>query len=336
MGSALMGTGTQPSNFLWHRNPITWPAGVYGLAWGDSGAIPGPWLIHYLNNHGDTYLYWDREGAYENKGTWRSDGQAWWDLFENTKGLPGYNADRLGYMADTLSEFDGAPLINPRVKGTAFWMTGKTWDLDWDWVVVTAPSLDPRRWEIVFNSYTSPTMGGMKCIAAAGLGRVCSDQELGAISLLRDRHLDDWWDMTLDFNPQHREYDSTYEYLRNTIGMFRIEYKFYHGDVTGQYEYSRVLNENAMWPWRDAKMNVIPVLDVSQRYCTPSMVIDKSGNGTPRQNYRNVTLNDSNPIALPTRCGTDLDYFVEQLLKRPDVPDLDKLVRKPVYPQGVD
>lgn len=78
------------------------------------------------------------------------------------------------------------------------------------------------------------------------------------------------------------------------------------------------------------------MLDVSKRWCTPPMVLDTNGQIAFREKNRNVTLNDSQAVALPSRCGTDMDYFIEKLIKRPDVPDVDKLVRKPVYPEGVN
>lgn len=336
MGSDLLGTGTMPTNYLWNRRTITYAKG--GLNWGETGQVPSVRLASYLYPVGDNRIYWDREGDIVNKGTWRSDGQAWWDLFENVKGLPSYNQDRLGYMADTLSEFDGDPLINPSVKGKAFWMTGKTWNLDWNWVVMTAYSYE--HWPRAFYSHGSPTMSGAKCFAGAVIGRICSDQELGAISLLDRAAPDGYWHMGIRNNTYHPEYNLTYEYLKNTIGGWGVIYWAYEHAAAHppyiEYSYSSVATESAFWPWRDAGMNVMPVLDVSKRYCTPSMVLDNNGQGAPRQNYRNVTLNDSQPIALPSRCGTDLDYFIEQLLKRPNVPDLDKLVRKPVYPSGVN
>lgn len=78
----------------------------------------------------------------------------------------------------------------------------------------------------------------------------------------------------------------------------------------------------------------MPALDVAYRNCTPSMVI--ANPGTAREKFRPVSGKDAYTRNLPSRCGTDLDYFIDKMIQRPDVPGIDELVRKPVFPAGVN
>ena len=313
MGSDLTGVGTMPENFLWYRNPqLTPQSRLSNGDWGLNTIGPS------LSSVGDTRIY-QEEGNVGMKGTWRSDGQAWWVLFENSKGQPSYNEDRLTYMADTKSTFDGDPLINPSVKDKAFWMTGKTWNLDWGWVMAQS---NGQAFE------NSAPMAGAKCFAGAGIKRVCNDQELGKVSMIKPiQHL----------NPGNYDLSPAQKFNKHfsVIGDYAV---YFYKPYQGGLRYDSVSKTNGMWPSSlhpDVALNVIPVLEVKYRNCTSNKVIQNQTTN-PRTGFRAVMASDAKQKEIPSRCGTDLDYFIDQLLKRPDVPGLDAFVRPTVYPPGVN
>jgi hypothetical protein len=316
MGSNLLGTGSSSVNYLWLRS---WDFNLFSLGRFDE------WSMDRLDmsGRGDAGIYM-REGDYEKKGTWRSDGLAWTALYDNMRGVNGVNMDRIAYLADAMSEFDGKPLFNPAVKNALFWMTGQTYRLDW--------------FELSNPSYTGALkkddggLDGIKCFVAAELKNVCSTERMSGgwdVGLVKyDAHDNAWKADRLYIGWKN----DVWQKYTHRLNQFLVQ--FYKGRSGWWFE--KIIDTPAFFPGGDDKVALerMPVLQVDARDCTKAMVI--ANQNQPRQGFRVVAGTDGKSRELPSRCGTDLDYFIEKMFPRPDVPDLDRLVRKPVYPQGVN
>ena len=317
MGADLLGKGSAQDSVLWLRSWETSLPGIRGFhdAWDMRLGVAD------FAGHGDANVYFS-EGDRDNLGTWRSDGNIWTDLYENAKAA-GLAPDRINMMADTMSEMDGSPLYSPAIKGVLFWMTGSTYRMNWR--VVMGVSGD--------DAFKDDA----KCFVGSGVGKVCSDREFGQL----------WGSGCYVTNEDYFPSRVTYKACGWASKHKQLMLDYDIGDISLEYWYrplaqydtdryfSKVIRSPHLFP--DSTSPVLyrmPVLKTKYRDCTSPMVIANQSKG--RENFRTVASNDGNSKALPSRCGTDLDYFIDQMIQRPDVPDLEQLVRKPVYPAGVN
>lgn len=315
MGSDLLGKGSATENYLWLRS--------------FDRSLPGLWTGHWnwamsqetndMAGHGDANIYFT-EGNTDKLGTWRSDGNAWNRLVENAKSA-GFQADRIKYMSEAISDIDGGNLFNSSMKGISFWMTGSTYTMDWQ--------------KVVKGEGDSSLKEGAKCLIASDIGRVCSSEEFSHLwggDCSTDEQY--FWTrvtyVTCGWNSHAKQYTQD-----QGLGELSLQY-FYR--PMAKYDTARhlekVITVPEIFPNSNNFLYRMPVLNVGERTCTPAMV---TGNQSrPRENYRLVAGSDGSSHELPSRCGTDLDYFIDMMIKRPDVPELDALVRKPIFPAGVN
>lgn len=312
MGSDLLGKGTAKDNLLWLRSFERKLPGVRARHWN--------WAMDQSNNdltgHGGANIYFS-EGDRDQVGTWRADGRSWSDLFQNAE-ASGFEKDRVTFMANTVSDIDGSSLFNPEIKGITFWMTGSTYRLDWRDVI-------PDNAEA-----NSAPMDGAKCFVGSEIMKICSSQELGGISgLSYDSRGFGTKYYNLRWNDKYRSYTQA-------LGDYTVPYYTYNFNTSRPMhpDPDKITQEANFWPQRDTLLYRMPVLNVKYRNCTSAMVI--ANQDKQRVSVRLVAGNDGVTRELPSRCGTDLDYFIDKMIKRPDVPELDRLVRKPVYPAGVN
>lgn len=315
MGSDLLGKGTAIDNLLWLRS--------------FDRNLPGLWTGHWnwamsqatndLAGHGDANIYYG-EGYTDKLGTWRADGNAWKDLFDNAV-ASALNQDRVSYMADTFSEIDGVSLFDSSIKGVTFWMTGSTYTMNWQ--------------EVVSGDGDANLKGDAKCLVASEIGKVCSTTEFSRL-----------YGGSCSTEEQYFPTRVTYR----TCGWTGLAKRYTQdqglGGLSLQYYYrplanydtgrhlEKVIEVPRLFPDHNPPLYRMPVLVVRERTCTPAMVL--ANQSQPRVNSRSVAGTDGKTRELPTRCGTDLDYFIDKLIRRPDVPELDLLVRKPVFPAGVN
>ncbi len=327
MGSDLLGKGTASDNLLWLRSYDRNLPRIRGLHT-DWLMNPG---FNDLSGHGDANIFYG-EGDQDRLGTWRADGNAWSNIFDNADAA-GYAADRITLMADTTAEMDASPLFDASVKGISFWMTNSTFHLIFNDVLNYShvlkwpyPSVDSFR-------TNSPVMDGAKCFVGSKIKRVCSNEVLGSMSKLSYTNEDSVYTYyTLGWNP---EYETYVESLADFRLIYRVDRGFNFSISTLNYGY--IEQKAGFWPDENwSSLYRMPVLNVKYRDCTPSMIVTTGPNPPKRENSRQVSGSDGVARDLPTRCGTDLDYFIDKLIKRPEVPGLDQLVRKPVYPAGVN
>ena len=339
MGSSLLGYASDYSpNFLWLRS-IGWDIPLSGKHW--------KWeLTQEANNmkgHGVANVYFS-EGDKDKLGTWRSDGNAWSALYEyaDKANDSSISKERITYMADTNSEIDGNPYFANYIKERIFWMTSKTFDIDW------SALWDSRNEDYdtyypgakCFAMYTSPAdrwFGHSTDDVKNYSGMVCNT---GALRRLTDHTKVEragiGWDGLLVWSQYGDNRSLNAATVARQMGPFEVQYytrskpsKYVEWRPQHVNQYPGFLRESV-----DLSLARMPVLDVKYRNCTPSMVI--ANQNTPRVNFRMVSGLEGKDIELPSRCGTDMDYFIEKMLLRPSVPGLDQIVRKPIYPDGVN
>lgn len=276
-----------------------------------------------LSGHGDANIYFSEGEPGTLHGIWTGEGAAWMQLFGNAADAGVQNQDRITFMATTKDEIDGEFLFDPAIKDIPFWMSG------WSAVV--------DLYHVVGNYMgASWPMYGMKCFVGSGIKKVCSSEEWGAASTLRwashDSYpLRDYW--SLGWKDDNKGY-------AQLLGDFQVEYynhpsdPWAEPDVKRPMHYYDTIQVANFWPAENAQLYRMPVLNVDQRACTESMVI--ANQGLLRKKYRPVSGNDGKTRNLPSRCGTDMDYFINQMIPRPVVSGLENQVRIPVFPAGMN
>jgi hypothetical protein len=317
MGSDLLGKGTAKDNALWLRSFSPEVSGLRKMHYDWMMTAEGT----ELEGHGDAKLYFS-EGDRDKLGTWRADGNIWSDIFQNAQAA-GYNPDRVSMMADAKSDIDDSTIFNSSIKGILFWMTGSTYRMDWR--VVMGVSGD--------DAFKADA----KCFVGSGIGKVCSSSEFSQL----------WGGGCHITGNDYFPTRVTYKACGWTEKYKQLMLDYRLGDISLEYWYrplaeydtdsyfSKVIQSPNLFPDSTSpELYRMPVLLVKYRTCTPAMVV--ANQDKTRENFRLVAGNDGSSRELPTRCGTDLDYFIDKMVKRPDVPELEQLVRKPVYPAGVN
>ena len=327
MGADLYGYGKANTNWLWVRNYDSKLAG--GLQGEPDLWWMSPTLLSSLRGVTAAYV---TGGVVDKLGTWRSDGGAWNELFDNyidyrikTPSDTGYSLsfragfyDVLSLMSDTASDFDNQPLFTG-IRNLPFWMTYRTFTLNF---LTLTPGLQDHDFDHFLD--------GLQCFVGSGIGRVCSSDEMGRISVTKQVDQTFWHDDRAFGSPDN---DAKVWPYKGLLGSWTVWYRMHSAqDGSPIWNYLNTTSEANFWPDKKNQTLIyrMPVLDVSQRTCTDSMVI---ANKSPRTGNRIVqgkrADGTSGSIQVPTRCGADMDYAIDQLIQRPTVSDLDPIVRRP-------
>ena len=295
---------TNDRNWLWIRDPLK-------LDLKDTyspfklGSFP-PNVIDPSETSYSLYFY-SGPGVWE--GAWESNGQSWIDLCDTldakkndwkmdctgsiNKGvkkgadLPKDFLAEMSTIKDSFDKTNTRTLFNG-TAGNVFWVPGKKYRADW-WVVVG---------DGFYNDGAKTFSDGMKCIIGSEIGRLCSSEDLGRV--IQTYATDSSGGNT---------YGMTKGYWSASIDPTGMElYRYF---MTYRIEVRSVSN---IFPGQDAlKLLYIPVVNVAERPCKPSML--KSG--AARTPY--LTVIGSN-AKIATRCGDDMDLVINSMVQRPLYP----------------
>jgi hypothetical protein len=349
----LSGYGGSEQNLLWMRNPNDLKIGGQ------------PYTVDHLKRDlthnslsfggkGDVDLY---SAKLNPKGeVWVSAGREWNDLFsifaDHSKKVK--RSMKYDFLEKMESDKDGytQKVLFSGVTRKIFWMSGQTYDMNWDAVLRDSAGL---------SDDASPTTKGIKCFVASGInrtrltevsGRVCNEVEMTATTNRiwnYDRYVyDKIWkpfpnmeegcgSRSKSNNNKNYCFGNGVQFLQFADDSFLKDNGFLNNDYApyadqlGSYFFrywsgftaggisfwgeSDMVKDAAFFPHVNKLFSVMPVLDVDKRECLESLV-------SPLQRS-----NSRDTAQIPSRCGKDLDRTIRDLIPRPDetIPEYDDL-----------
>ena len=270
-------------------------------------------------------------------GVWHGAGQAWIDVYSAYDDY--LNKKKKKDLLEMMAAIT-VPSINdkgvsesvslfPNIDSNPWWMTGRTFIMEWNRLYGDFYTLNP--------SFTP----GIRCFVAAGVnptwyyseggynnpketlwltGKVCSSEEFAAMAKLSGQSTQ----KLASYSNGLSYGDNYYEKFINYLGAWFMT-RYSRGDLSIYYPTTG--NKPAVYfpslggtPINDVLYHY-PVLDVSKRACLPPLVTSQisTANTRPAALSRQG-INGKAIVA--TRCGADMDRFIDALIPRPVNPPI--------------
>lgn len=339
LSGKVFGHGDSTTNWLWINLDRVSPEEISFKHSEYIGGFPmnfslgtGFTSIEFKNGGEANWYSSNRGGA----GLWLGASQAWEELYASYDAYLKKNNktdDLLGMMArlegpsitNEKGEKGSAKLL-PKIADEPIWMSNKFFDMEWD--------------RLVGDSKIDKITSGVHCFLAAGInpawyyssggsnnpkltlrltGKVCSSEELAGMARQAGSMSGDVYGNGEYTLWNYSENDKYYRKYANFLGGWT----FLKG-VDGW----KLLGDGKFF--NDGDLRHYPVVDLNSRACEPSLVIAPADGDTLV--IRHNTLTRGNGLEIPTRCGKDMDKFIEDRVPRPTNPVIpDAEVRQPVY-----
>jgi len=149
-------------------------------------------------------------------------------------------------------------------------------------------------------------------------GKVCSSEEFAGMARKSTMVGVDVWGNGSAYFPWSGS-DKYYSKYRDLLGGWEF-YKYGASKVSRGAKF-----------FDDGTLMHYPVVDLSRRSCEPSLVVQGVA-GDPVVDRHFNTLIRGNGLEIPTRCGKDMDKFIEDRVPRPTYPVIPETeVRPAVY-----
>lgn len=269
-------------------------------------------------------------------GIWVGASQAWEDIYTSYDGyLKAKNKkdDLLGMMGrlegPSYKEDGTQSMVKllPKITETPFWISNKKYDLQWN--------------RLAGDDRTDLITSGVRCFVAAGInptwyyssggssnphetlrltGKVCGSEEFAAMGR-KHPVTNPRWGNGADMERRYPGSDEFYAKYQSALGgwnfwMYGQDYKLASG-TDAKYFVDGILMH-------------YPVVDLNSRPCRPS-IVKLSVAGDPQVDRQNIIIRGDG-VEIPTRCGEDMDRFIEDRVPRPTYPVIPETeVRPAVY-----
>lgn len=365
LSGKVFGHGESTKNWLWINlskvdpSEISFTHSQYIGGFPLNGGIGKGWHTIVFRNGGEANWYsHNRNGA----GLWLGASQAWKDLYSSYDAYLKDN-NKKDDLLDMMGRIE-SPYVNeegtqsmvkllPKITDTPFWMSNEKYDLQWN--------------RIAGDDRTDLITKDVRCFVAAGInptwyyssggsgnphetlrltGKVCGSEEFAGMARQGKAVSKDgksaectggqtcylWGNgRGYEFDPRGgyglpelSEYpggDAFFDKYSSSLGKY-VFFIWWHGNS--------LLFENAVF-FRDGALMHYPVVDLSMRSCEPSLVVQGVA-GDPVVDRHLNTLTRGNGLEIPTRCGKDMDKFIEDRVPRPTYPVIpENEVRPAVY-----
>ena len=338
LSGKVFGHGNSTNNWLWINWGKVAPKEVTFLHEQDFPVRPNNWdfVRYYIGIHfkngGDANWYSDNRNK---TGLWQGASDAWLELyasFDSYLKARNKKGDLLDMMSKTETRWvnkQGTDIqVMPFAKITdrPLWISNKKYDMEWN--------------RIVGDNETDLITKDVRCFMAAGInpgfyfssggsrnpretlnltGKVCNSEELSAMARKNSPDL----------------YGNG-PYTRNWADDDKF-YKKYENEL-GQWIFYKQPLENSWRPgWQDAKffwdgpLMHYPVVNLAQRTCEP-VLVNQGVAEDPVIPLRSNMIVRGDGVEIPTRCGKDMDKFIEDRVPRPLLPVIpSEEVRQPIY-----
>lgn len=341
LSGRVFGQGTSTTNWLW----INLDRVSQGEIDFTHSAYMGGFPMNLDPNNGFTSLVFKNGGEanwYSTNrgggGLWQGASLAWEELYASYESYL-KKVNRTDDLINLMARLE-APSINeageevkvklfPKIADEPIWMSNKTFDLEWN--------------RLIGDSKTLQTTQGVRCFLAAGInptwyyssggsknpkvtlkltGKVCSSEEFAAMArqISPESIYDDLWG---------NGNSATYSWTGGDK-----HYKKYE-PLLGQWVFSGAIDA-VIYPESNAKFLVdgvlrhYPVVDLGARACEPSMVKEPVKGDPATIRTRSLTRG-ADAVEIPTRCGKDMDRFIDDRVPRPENPPIPETeVRRPL------
>jgi hypothetical protein len=358
MGNTIFPHGSSATNWLWLRpgkfslDEVSYKhnesIGGFGYLDGVSSGFPvsrdlsGKYSSITFKNGGDANWYSSGDVGERFDGIWHGAGQAWAELYSSYDGYldkKKVKGDLITMMADA----KGVPvpvvkkdmdkngnkiekIVNepdslfPNISATPFWMTSQFFNMEWNRLggddLTSAKTLQVR---CFVAAKINPTWyysdGGSKNpkVTLRTTGQVCSSEGFAGMSRSKPSNGGNLYLMNgIENRDMNDEYYKPYKSLLGSYAAW-----IYSSGTLSPIEYGGLLP--AVY-FNNGVLPHYPVLDVSQRRCMTPIVLKNAETTDPSLDLtRSNTLTRGNgSIQLPTRCGSDMDKFINNRIPRPD------------------
>ena len=342
LSGKVFGYGESVTNWLWINlskvDPIeiSFTHDQYIGGFPLNGGIGKGWHTIVFRNGGEANWYSHNRGG---AGLWLGASQAWEDVYTSYDGYLGAKKKKddllemMGRLEGPSYKEDGTQSmvkLLPKITETPFWISNKKYNLQWN--------------RLAGDDETNMITNGVRCFVAAGInptwyyssggsgnphetlrltGKVCGSEEFAGMARQRGKQ---WWgNGHLSGYNDINNNDKFYVKYESSLGAWSFSYVVGIGPHSGWQ-----LQEETAKFFRDGAMMHYPVVDLNSRSCDPSLVIQGVAGDPPVA--RHNTLTRGNGLEIPTRCGKDMDKFIEDRVPRPTDPVIpDTEVRQTVY-----
>jgi len=361
LSGKVFGHGESTNNWLWINLSKVDPSEISFTHSQYYGGFPlnvptpggGGWHTIVFRNGGEANWYsYNRNGA----GLWLGASQAWKDLYSSYDAYLKAN-NKKDDLLDMMGRIE-SPYVNeggtqsmvklfPKITDMPFWMSNEKYDLQWN--------------RLAGDDATSTITKDVRCFVAAGInptwyyssggsgnphetlrltGKVCGSEEFAGMA--RQGGLYDAWGSCYEGGCRVWGNGGGFSFTAGGVLKTTV---YPDGDIYYK-KFEAILGKYVFWPrggkrperiadsavfFRDGSMMHYPVVDLSMRSCEPSLVVQGVA-GDPVVGRHHNTLTRGNGLEIPTRCGKDMDKFIEDRVPRPTYPVIPETeVRPAVY-----
>lgn len=355
LSGKVFGHGDSTNNWLWINWGKVAPEEVTFLHEQNFPVRPNNWdyVSYYIGKSfkdgGEANWYSDNLNM---TGLWQGASDAWLELYANYDSFL-KNRNEKGDLLDMMSKIEtqwaseqsADVIIRPFAKITdmPFWVSHKKFDMEWNRVVsddgligtklitkdvrcFVAADINPRPY-YSSGGYNNPheplRLTGMVC-SSEGFAGMCTNGKAEPPDSVR-----------LHGNGDGYYYNDLLPSQHSVLDGGDIYYSKY-ASLLGGYVYLELggwagkVDENAVY-FRDGLLMHYPVVDLKSRACD-AVLVSQGVAEDPVLASRGNSIVRGDGVEIPTRCGKDMDKFIEDRVPRPLLPAIPvDEVRKAVY-----